>query len=301
MNNFNNLKRSWRAYGGLACRKDGVIYHDEYYLMKFPANLKSKHLKGVNLSYANDTVNEFLGCNIFTLFGMEVQQTLLGIANDKIVVLCKDFAINAELIEFNKIKTSSARDIADPESGDSTDGNGTNINNTLEIIRNSMFFEGLPAEEFFWKMFIIDYIINNPDRNNGNWGILVKDGIRTLAPVYDCGNCLESKWDDIKCEQTLADEALMEDTIWRRNLSFFTDDSGSRIKPLELIKSNHYPICTLMLKEILECDTEAIYVLFNQCNYLTDIKKKFYCLTVKGRIDKLKEIYEKDLLNMILF
>lgn len=39
----------------------------------------------------------------------------------------------------------------------------------------------------------------------------------------------------------------MEDTIWRRNLSFFTDDSGSRIKPLELIKSNHYPICTILI------------------------------------------------------
>lgn len=301
MLNFNNLNRSMQAYGGLACKKDGVIYNGEPYLMKYPANLKDKNLKGVDLSYANDSVNEHLGSNIFRLLGMPAQETLLGIASDKIVVLCKDFAIDCNLIEFNKIKTTSTRDVMESEGSDSTNGAGTNIHGTLEVVRNSMFFEGLPAEEFFWKMFVIDYVIDNPDRNNGNWGILVKNGERTMAPIYDCGNCLESKWDDDKCKKTLAESDLLEDVVWRRKLSFFTDDKGSRIKPISLIKSGEFPLCTLAVKEIIEKDFTEVFRFIRDCECLTNIRKEFYCVTINARIDKLREIYKNELSMMQLF
>ncbi len=43
--------------------------------------------------------------------------------------------------------------------------------------------------ERFWDMFIIDALIGNTDRNNSNWGIVLrKDGSKELAPVYDNGN-----------------------------------------------------------------------------------------------------------------
>ena len=288
MNNFNNLERSWRAYGGLACRKDGVLYQGVPYLMKYPANLKSRDLKGVNLSYANDTVNEYLGSHIFSALGMESQETFLGIASDKIVVLCKDFAVDGELIEFNKIKTTSSRDLPDPEDGDSTDGKGSNVKNTLMVIRNSRFFEGLPAEEFFWKMFVIDFLIDNSDRNNGNWGVLRKGNVRTMAPIYDCGNCLESKWDDSKCEKAMQQTDLLEDVVWRRKVSFFTDDSGKRINPLRLIQSEEFPICTMVLQDILSKDYGAVFELINSCEYLSEIKKEFYCSTFELRWKKLQ-------------
>ena len=42
-------------------------------------------------------------------------------------------------------------------------------------------------ENWFWDMFIVDALIGNWDRHNGNWGFLydtVQDEMK-LAPVYD--------------------------------------------------------------------------------------------------------------------
>ena len=47
-------------------------------------------------------------------------------------------------------------------------------------------------------MFIVDALIGNWDRHNGNWGFLyntVTDEI-ALAPGYDCGSCLFPQADE---------------------------------------------------------------------------------------------------------
>lgn len=46
--------------------------------------------------------------------------------------------------------------------------------------------------QHFWDMFIVDALIGNWDRYNGNWGFLynpVTDEVE-IAPVFDCGSCL---------------------------------------------------------------------------------------------------------------
>ena len=53
----------------------------------------------------------------------------------------------------------------------------------------------LPSSEirsFFWDMFIVDALLGNFDRHNGNWGLLIDEKLKTveIAPVYDCGSCL---------------------------------------------------------------------------------------------------------------
>ncbi len=44
----------------------------------------------------------------------------------------------------------------------------------------------------FWDMFIVDALIGNWDRHNGNWGFLYNSRTdeMTLAPVFDCGSSL---------------------------------------------------------------------------------------------------------------
>lgn len=54
-------------------------------------------------------------------------------------------------------------------------------------------------------MFIVDALIGNWDRHNGNWGFLyntMTDEIH-VAPVYDCGNSLYPQ----------ADESIMRNTL----------------------------------------------------------------------------------------
>ena len=47
-------------------------------------------------------------------------------------------------------------------------------------------------------MFVIDSLIGNTDRHNGNWGFLVdiKTNKIEFAPIYDCGSCLNPMIDD---------------------------------------------------------------------------------------------------------
>jgi hypothetical protein len=50
----------------------------------------------------------------------------------------------------------------------------------------------------FWDMFIVDVLIGNTDRHNGNWGFLENKISRnvSIAPIYDCGSCLNPMLED---------------------------------------------------------------------------------------------------------
>ncbi len=50
----------------------------------------------------------------------------------------------------------------------------------------------------FWDMFIVDALIGNTDRHNGNWEFLENKISRnvSIAPIYDCGSCLNPMLED---------------------------------------------------------------------------------------------------------
>lgn len=58
-------------------------------------------------------------------------------------------------------------------------------------------------------MFIVDALIGNWDRHNGNWGFLYNNDTDeiTLAPVYDCGSCLFPQADEEIMRKTLEDQS----------------------------------------------------------------------------------------------
>ena len=67
-------------------------------------------------------------------------------------------------------------------------------------------------------MFIVDALIGNWDRHNGNWGFLYNpetDKI-SLDPIYDCGSCLFPQADDEIMRKTLDDPAELEIRIFER-------------------------------------------------------------------------------------
>ena len=60
-------------------------------------------------------------------------------------------------------------------------------------------------------MFIVDALIGNWDRHNGNWGFLYNnktDEIK-LAPVYDCGSSLYPQADEKIMNSVLTNEKEM--------------------------------------------------------------------------------------------
>lgn len=106
MIDFTNLPRRNKTYGGANGSKRSVIYQDEQYMLKFPPHPSRNR----DMSYANSCLSEYLGCHIFALAGIPVQETLLGTytyqGKEKIVVACKDFTSPGVVLQdFASMKT----------------------------------------------------------------------------------------------------------------------------------------------------------------------------------------------------
>ena len=101
--NVQNALPSGIPYGGHSGSKKGIIFNNERWFLKYPKSTKSMEVK--NLSYTTAPLSEYLGSSIYKLLGFDVHETKLGYANDKIIVLCKDFLDKNEVIlDYNAIK-----------------------------------------------------------------------------------------------------------------------------------------------------------------------------------------------------
>lgn len=108
---------------------------------------------------------------------------------------CEDFTdSNHMLYEFGTLTLSF-----DPDNRIETEL--TDIINVINNIEQTIKIEDKLREKF-WNMFIVDALIGNTDRHNGNWGILIdiKSDKRKFAPIYDCGSCLNPMLDDTELE-----------------------------------------------------------------------------------------------------
>ena len=120
---------------------------------------------------------------------------MLGYRAGKVVCACKDFTYpDKRLFEFREIKNALSDDDAGFNSAPS-DGESVYLGDVLATIETSDLLRAVPGvRERFWDMFVVDAFIKNPDRNNGNWGLLMDVGRSyELAPVYDLGSSLFSK------------------------------------------------------------------------------------------------------------
>ena len=181
MIDFTNCKRIIsRAYNGANGKKIAVEYNGEDYMLKFPPSGQDKPTE---LSYTNSCISEYLGSSIFNLIGIEAQETLLGTYRVgeklKIVCACKDFtADNIRLYDFCSIKNT----VIDSEHG----GTGTELEDITETMEKQQFVDPVELTEHFWNVFVVDALLGNFDRHNGNWGFIVNSetGKARIAPIY---------------------------------------------------------------------------------------------------------------------
>src|SRR5699024_7655384 len=126
----------------------------------------------------------------------------------------------------------------------------------------------------FWDMFIVDALIGNWDRHNGNWGFLYDsrtDEI-SLAPVYDCGSCLFPQADEEIMKRTLEDPAELELRIFERPLSGIKEN-GQKIQYFKFISSLKNPDCNKALKRIVpRINMNQIYGLIETTPFLWSCK-----------------------------
>ena len=142
-------------------------------------------------------------------------------------------------------------------------------------------------KEYFWNIFIIDSLIGNYDRHNGNWGILVNDITEEIkmAPVYDCGSCLCSQLTDEQIKIILDNKAEMNERIYNKPTSAITEN-GRRINYYEFISSLKNNDCNEALKRIIpKININKIEEEIDNMPIISDIRKKFYKELIKCRYE----------------
>lgn len=233
----NNLEvEPYRLYGGATGSKIGVWYDGNLYMLKTQQNVKQRNFKNVEISYANDPISEYIGSNIYNLCNIPAHETILGEYKGKICVLCRDYSYPNRVIEFKEWRNQ----IMDESITQHHSGMSSRIGSIMEVINAVDVFNKDAVKQRFWDMFVIDALIGNTDRNNGNWGFFIPNNILELYPVYDCGACLNNK----KSDEQL--NALLRQQEYKTFALDFTtsiqDDKGKRINPLHWIKvsSNIY-------------------------------------------------------------
>ena len=282
MIDFTNMVQRNKTFNGASGNKLSIVYNNEFYMLKFaPIANKNK-----NMSYSNSTISEYIGSNIFKIVGIPTQETLLGYYHvkdkRKLVVACKDFTQPGIIIQdFASLKNT----MIDSEQS----GYGTDLDSILETIESQKVIDPILLKDRFWDMFIIDALIANMDRHNGNWGFLyntINDEVK-LAPVYDCGSSLYPQADYTVMEKVLKDENELKIRLYEFPTSAIYY-SGKRINYFDFISSNVNYDCTKALKRLYsKIDLNKIDILIDGIECISNLEKSFYKYIIKERKEKI--------------
>ena len=279
---FTNLPRKKKTYAGANGSKIAVLLDGEQYMLKFP----SPASKNSKMSYANGCVAEYLGSHIFEIAGIPVQETILGTftrnGKEKMVVACKDFTTpDTVLQDFASLKNTIIDSV--------NNGYGTELSDILSAIDEQQAIDPEQLKKHFWNMFIVDTLIGNWDRHNGNWGFLYNSRTdeMTIAPVYDCGSALYPQADETIMQAVLNDSTERDLRIFNIPLSGIKL-GGKKINYFDFITSLQDEGCNDALIRITnKLDMKRIRKLIDETPYITDLQKNFYKTMLLERKEKI--------------
>lgn len=290
MVDFTNMPMRNKTYAGANGSKISVLYEGEQYMLKFPP------IPSINkeMSYSNSCICEYIGCHVFEIVGLTVQKTLLGTysknGKEKIVVACKDFtSVGTVLQDFASLKNT----IIDSE----RNGYGTELNDIIDTIEKQTAIDSKLLKERFWDMFIVDALIGNWDRHNGNWGFLynVETDQMDVAPIYDCGSSLYPQADDSMMSAVLNDKREMDARIYSYPLSGIKIDNR-KINYYDFISSLKNKDCNKALKRIApRVDIDKINDMIDEIPCISDLQKQFYKTMIKERKEHILDFSLKRL------
>ena len=283
MIDFSNAVEEFNNYRGSE-KKKTLIYNNKKYLVKFPDPIREKNK---NISYINNAFSEYIGSSIFKMSGFDAQNTLLGTYNyngrEKIVCACEDFTNNENMLyEFENLALST-----NPDKKIETE-----VKDIMEVIDESRMIDINETKKQFWRMFIIDAIIGNTDRHNGNWGFLVNKvtGKISFAPIYDCGSCLNPIIEDVEIEK-INDTELKNLAI---NSYSCLKENGKKINYMAYIKKMENSECNEAIKDVFnKKEIEKIMDFIDDIACISKTRKEFYKAIINQRYKIIEEIYTK--------
>ena len=175
-------------------------------------------------------------------------------------------------------------------------GYGTELSDIVKTLEEQTAIDPKLLTDWFWDMFIVDALIGNWDRHNGNWGFLYNpetDKI-SLAPIYDCGSCLFPQADDEIMRKTLDDPAELEIRIFERPFSGIKTN-GQKIQYFKFISSLENKDCNKALKRILpRIDLNKVDKIVDKTPFISDLQRKFYKTLLRERKERILDFsYQK--------
>ena len=313
---FTNLPYSNKHYGGNAGLKRGVIIDDKNWLLKFPQETST--FDNVTISFTTSPLSEYVGSHIYQLLGYTAHNTMLGyffnkeLGKKQIVVACEDFTENDKytLVDYESIKNNYS---------DELQNELIKLNESLpkyksivilehsikieEILlqfeMNDLFKDNQDIKNLFWEMLVIDFIINNNDRNKNNWGLLYNkdDKSYKLAPIYDNGSSFVSKHTDEKLLEIMSTESKMNNSVLNGMCYYTIDNMVMNFKnffetlhiknldkdlnnAIDIVKDKIVDSWNNIVKFIKEIpnDEEGLKI-------ISDVQKKFFVESMRIRIN----------------
>lgn len=284
MIDFTNCKRlPYKAYNGANGKKIAIEYEGRQYMLKFPP---SGETKPTELSYTNSCISEHISSSIFNMLGVKAQETILGTfeigGKTKVVCACKDFTEGGkQLFDFCSIKNT----ILESDSN----GSGTELADILETIEKQRFVASDVLLKHFWNVFVIDALLGNFDRHNGNWGFLYdpNTGESSIAPVFDCGSCLLPQADEKVMQAVLENEDMLNARVYQFPTSAIKLD-GRKINYYDFLTKQPNADCQDAIRRICSCvDMEQIETFIDHIPHISELQRLFYKRYISARYELL--------------
>ena len=270
-----------RAYNGANGSKIAVLYQGDVYMLKFPPSGEGKPTA---LSYTNSCFSEHIASSIFNLLGIRAQETALGTytvkGKTKTVCACKDFTGRGKhLLDFCSIKNT----ILDSDSN----GSGTELDDIMDTIDKQQYVSPPLLREHFWNVFIVDALLGNFDRHNGNWGFLYDENRNEaeIAPVYDCGSCLLPQADEKVMREVLTSEPALNARVYQFPTSAIKL-KGRKINYYDFLTGGSDSDCVRALLQMMErIDLNQIGEFIYGVEGITELQKEFYLRYISARYE----------------
>lgn len=286
MIDFTMYKFSINQFGGTAL-KGTIITPEMTYLIKKKDPIRNK--EHFDTLYSSSIYSEDIGCKIYRLLGLEVQNTFLCKCKDKDKVIsccaCEVFSSEKKnLIEFRKCLISNI-------SSSSSNGKVTPIESILEVLRENYPYNLHPEfEERFWDMMVVDALIHNSDRHLDNWGFLNNkddESKISLAPVYDCGSSFSAHLSETGCLKCLNSPSLL--SMKELNVALPFSYNGKRVFITEIFKDPPGGLKNSILKLVprIESSKNEIDKLVKEEEEVSKIRKDFIIASMNLRFNRV--------------
>lgn len=277
-----------KGFNGANGSKISIIYENKAYILKFRPQK--------NNIYSNGHYSEYVGAHIANYLGYEAHQTLLGTYNGQDVVALLDFAPDKE-----KIKLYDFASLKNQIIDSKRNGYGTELNDIMTSFKEQTLFDKIKIEKYFWDTFMLDSLLGNFDRHNGNWGYIknLETNEVKLSPRFDFGSCLYPKAQNKDIQNIMQNEEEINKRIYQfPNSAIKIDDK--KINYFEFLQDidKMPPMCKACLfsfvEKVKQIDLKE-YIMTNQdFQEIPQERKEFYATMLESRFEKiLLPAYEK--------